>query len=183
MQPKSEITCTLLRFDEQGEKTGWTFIVIPNEVSEAIRPGQRTSYRVKGTLDTYPIQQVALLPMGQHNKWSRGDEDWIGAFIMPINAAMRKALGKEAGATLSVRLEADDSPLVNSEDLMACLADAPKALAFFETLTPGHQRYYSRWIDEAKTVETKSKRISQAIQGFQMGMGYSEMIRYFKGKP
>lgn len=166
----------LRRFDEKGEKTGWTFIAIPFAISNTLKPGQRTSFRVKGTLDTYPIAQVALLPMGP------SDQDVDGAFIVPINASMRKALRKEAGATITVTLEADDSPLMNSDDLMACLTDHPDALAFFETLTPGHQRYYSRWIDDAKTVDTKTKRITQAIQGFVMGMGYPEMIRYFKSR-
>lgn len=172
-------TAPLLRFADKGEKTGWTYIVLPLSLTDALKPGQKTSFRVKGRLDTYPISQVALIPMGQQDD---PDESWDGAFIMAINATMRKALGKEAGATITVWLEADDSPLVNSDDLMACLADDPAALAFFESLTPGHQRYYSRWIDEAKTVDTKTRRITQAIQGFGMGLGYPEMIRYFKAR-
>lgn len=168
-------TAPLLRFEEKGEKTGWTYLVVPLAITDALKPGQKTSFRVKGLLDTYPINQVALIPMGQ-------DEDWDGAFIMAVNASMRKGIRKEVGATVSVLLEADDSPLVNSQDLMVCLADDPEALAFFESLTAGHQRYYSRWIDEAKTAETKTKRIAQAIQGFSMGMGYPEMIRYFKSR-
>lgn len=168
-------TTTLLRFEEKGEKTGWTYLIVPLAVTDGLKPGQKTSFRVKGLLDTYPLKQVALIPMGQ-------SEDWDGAFILAVNAEMRRAIRKECGATVSVTLEADDSPLVHSDDLMACLADEPDALAFFESLTPGHQRYYSRWIDEAKTVETRTKRIAQALQGFSMGMGYPEMIRYFKSR-
>ncbi|CCG98727.1 protein of unknown function DUF1905 [Fibrella aestuarina BUZ 2] len=172
-------TAPLLRFAEKGEKTGWTYIVLPLAVTEALKPGRKTSFRVKGLLDAHPISQVALIPMGQQDD---PDENWNGAFIMAINAGMRKAIGKEAGATLTVSLAVDDSPLVNSGDLMTCLADDPTALAFFESLTPGHQRYYSRWIDDAKTIETKTKRIAQAVQGFTMGLGYPEMIRYFKSR-
>lgn len=172
-------TAPLLRFADKGEKTGWTYIVLPLAITEALKPSRKTSFRVKGRLDAHPISQVALIPMGQQDD---PDENWNGAFIMAINAGMRKAIGKEAGATITVQVEADDSPLVNSDDLMACLADDPTALAFFESLTPGHQRYYSRWIDDAKTIETKTKRITQAIQGFRMGMGYSEMIRYVKSR-
>lgn len=168
-------TAPLLRFDEKGEKTGWTYLVVPQSVTDALKPGQKTSFRVKGLLDTHSISQAALIPMGQ-------TDDWEGAFILAVNADMRKALRKEAGATVTVTLEADDSPLVNSDDLMACLADDPAGLAFFQSLTPGHQRYYSRWIDEAKTVGTKTKRIAQAMQGFSMGMGYPDMIRYFKNR-
>ncbi|MEZ0608560.1 YdeI/OmpD-associated family protein [Fibrella sp. WM1] len=172
-------TAPLLRFGDKGEKTGWTYIVLPITITEAMKPGRKTSFRVKGLLDAHPIHQVALIPMGQQDE---PDENWNGAFLMAINAGMRKAIRKEAGASITVSLEADDSPLVNSDDLMACLADDPAALAFFESLTPGHQRYYSRWIEEAKTIETKTKRITQAVQGFSMGMGYSEMIRYFKSR-
>ncbi len=63
---------------------------------------------------------------------------------------------------------------------MACLEDDPNALDFFSQLTKGHQVYFSNWIESAKTVETKTKRITQAVTGLSMGMGYPEMIRYFK---
>ena len=40
---------------------------------------------------------------------------------------------------------------------MECLGDEPSADAFFKTLAGSHQRYFSKWIDDAKTVETKTK--------------------------
>ena len=42
-----------------------------------------------------------------------------GKFIMPLNAAMRKATGKKAGAMLKVQLEADDSEFVYNTDFIA----------------------------------------------------------------
>jgi uncharacterized protein YdeI (YjbR/CyaY-like superfamily) len=63
---------------------------------------------------------------------------------------------------------------------MACLADDATALDFFNTLSKGHQTYFSNWIEAAKTVETKTKRITQAVMGLSMGLGYGEMVRYFK---
>ena len=68
------------KFGEQGEKTGWTYIEIPEEVASKIKPGCKKSFRVKGTLDNYPIEKTSLLPMGG------------GSFIIPINAAIRKGL-------------------------------------------------------------------------------------------
>ena len=32
-------TTTILKFDKQGEKTGWTYIVIPADVAQSIHPG------------------------------------------------------------------------------------------------------------------------------------------------
>ncbi|WP_018618933.1 DUF1905 domain-containing protein [Spirosoma luteum] len=137
-------TTTLLKFGDKGEKTGWTYIHIPPDITEAIRPGQKPSFRVKGKLDAFILSQVAVLPMGD------------GEFIIPVNAAMRRAIRKEAGASVQVALEADDSPMPLSTDLLACLDDAPDALAYFQQLSQGHQRYFSNWIDEAKTMETKT---------------------------
>lgn len=103
-----------------------------------------------------------------------------GSFILPVNAEMRKGTGKRKGAMLKVQLKAETKAQEISSELMDCLADEPKALAFFKTLTPGHQRYFSNWIDSAKTVPTKSKRIAQAVSGLAKGFGYGEMIRSLK---
>jgi len=97
---------TILKFKEQGEKTGWTYIVIPADVARKIKPGTKKSFRVKGKLDDYPIRQVALLPMGG------------GEFILPLNAGMRKGIGKRHGAMLRVALEEDNKPLTLDPDLM-----------------------------------------------------------------
>ncbi len=164
-------TALLQRFDEKGEKTGWTYIEIPVDISQTLKPGQKTSFRVKGKLDNYFIEHVALVPMGE------------GEFIMAINATMRRGIRKEEGATIRVELEVDDSPMPLSADLLMCLEDEPKALDFFGQLTKGHQVYFSNWIESAKTIETKTKRITQAVTGLAMGMGYPEMIRHFKKKP
>ena len=166
-------TALLQRFGPKGEKTGWTYIDIPDDVSTAMRPEQKTSFRVRGTLDAFAINQIALVPMGQ-------DKDVGSSFIMAINATMRRGIRKEAGATVRVSLDYDDSPIQLSADLMACLADDPVALDFFDTLPKGHQNYFSNWIESAKTETTRTKRLTQAITGLNMGLGYGEMIRYFK---
>ncbi len=148
-----------------GEKTGWTYFAIPPDLAELLNPGVRTAYRVKGLLDAYAIKQVAIIPMGG------------GEFIMPLNAAMRKALGKRAGNQLQVELQLDKAPFAFSADFMACLEDEPRALAFFQTLTGSHQKYFSKWIDSAKTDDTKAKRITRAVNALARHMGYAEMIR------
>ena len=163
----STVVC---KFAEKGEKTGWTYSEIPPDIAHSLKADTRTGFRVKGSLDSLSIKLVALLPMGD------------GAFILPVNADMRRKLRKQEGATLLVSIEEDTDPLPQSDDFRACLADEPKALAYFEGLPKSHQHYYNKWIESAKTIETKTKRITMAIEGFRMGMGYGEMIRYFKNK-
>jgi uncharacterized protein YdeI (YjbR/CyaY-like superfamily) len=103
-----------------------------------------------------------------------------GSFILPVNAAMRKGTGKRKGAMLKVQLQVETKQQQLSPELMECLSDEPKALEFFNTLTPGHQRYFSNWIDSAKTVQTKSKRIAQAVSALAKKFGFGETIRSLK---
>ncbi len=165
-----EIDGLLEKYGEMGEKTGWTYLAIPKQIAHAIKPDTKVAFRVKGWLDQQAISQIALVPIGE------------GDFILPLKADLRRRLRKEAGYKVKARLEWDDSELIINEDFMLCLGDEPEALAFFNTLTKGHQRYYNNWIESGKTVETRSKRILQSIVGFKMGLGYPEMIRYFKAK-
>ena len=83
-------TTTIQQFASQGEKTGWTYITVPADVSDELLPGMRKSFRVKGRLDDFPIKGVALFPM-------RG-----GGFIMALNAAIRKGIHKKKGAMVKV---------------------------------------------------------------------------------
>lgn len=158
----------LKKFDKQGEKTGWTYIEIPADIAAKIKPGEKKSYRVKGKLDNHTLTGVAMLPMG------------AGAFIIPVNGDMRKAIGKRHGAMVKVQLEEDKKPFQFNKDFMECLSDEPAASQFFNTLSGSHQRYFSKWIDSAKTEPTRVKRIAQAVSALSKKMGYPEMIRSHK---
>ena len=160
----------ILKFDKKGEKTGWTYILIPADVAGKLKPGNKKSFRVKGKLDNYSIAKTALLPMGE------------GEFILPLNAAIRKGIGKRQGAMLKVQMEEDKSEFVFNPDLMACLADEPSALKYFKQLTGSHQRYFSKWIDSAKGDATKAKRIAMTVNALVRGMGFPEMLRESAGK-
>jgi uncharacterized protein YdeI (YjbR/CyaY-like superfamily) len=100
-----------------------------------------------------------------------------GKFIMPLNAAIRKGIGKKQGEKLKVTLEVDEREIEISRDLLKCLKNDPQAMAFFKTLTKGHQQYFSKWIESAKTTTTKTKRIVMALKAFSKKQGYSEMMR------
>lgn len=163
-----KFTALLEKFGKKGEKTGWTYFMIRSEQTQKINPGVKTSFRVKGKLDDFTIKGVAILPMGD------------GDFIMPVNGAMRKGIKKQKGEKIIVQLELDTAELKISADFLSCIAEEPKAKAFFDKLPKSHQNYYSKWIESAKTDETKAKRIAQSINGFKMGLNYPEMMRYYK---
>jgi len=159
---------TIYQFAKQGEKTGWSYIEVPVDIAQKLKPGNKKEFKVKGKLDRHRIQRVSLLPMGG------------GKFIMPINAQLRKATGKRKGAMLKVELEEDKSAFVFNKDFMDCLKDEPVAMNFFKTLPGSHQRYFSKWIDSAKTDPTKTKRIAQAVTALSKEAGYADMLRALK---
>lgn len=165
-----QFNTVLKKFTQKGEKSGWVYIEIPALLAEKLNPGVKVAYRVKGKINDHIICLTAILPMGG------------GDFILPTNSEIRKKIRRQEGALVTVELEIDDTPLQLSEDLMECLTDVPEALAYFNTLPGSHQNYFSKWIESAKTVDTRARRISQAVQGLSLGMGYPETIRYFRKK-
>lgn len=163
-------TTTILKFGEQGEKTGWTYINIPAKMAVQLQPDSKTSFRVKGKLDEHPINGVALVPMGG------------GDYIMALNADLRKALGKKKGATLKVQIAVDTVPYQINTALMECMEDEPAALLYFKSLPLAHQHYFSKWVESAKTEPTRVKRIAQAVSALARKMGFPEMIRAKKAE-
>ena len=165
-----QFTTAILRFDKKGEKTGWSYIEITAAQARKLKPDSKVSFRVKGHLDQYSFEKLALLPMGEGN------------FILPMNGSIRKALGKKHGDKVTVSMEADERKLTLSNDLMTCLAEDPLALSFFKTLPRSHQLYFSKWIESAKTSHTKTKRIVMAVVGLSKKQVYPEMMRANKGQ-
>src|SRR5688572_28840609 len=102
---------TIQRFSKQGDKTGWTYVLLPSKIVSRVKPGTRLTFRVKGKLDNFPIAGVALLPMGE------------GDFIMPLNAKLRKGIAKPIGAKLTLQLEEDKAPFKFNADFLECLSD------------------------------------------------------------
>ena len=163
-----QFTATIKKFDKQGEKTGWTYIELPADLAQSLKPGNKKSFRVKGKLDQYAIEKVALLPMGN------------GAFILPLNAAMRKGTGKRQGATLHVQLQEDSQQILPPAELLECLNDEPEALANYHRLAKSHQNYFTRWITEAKTEATRAKRIALTVNALLMGLDFGTALRNMK---
>ena len=163
-----QFNAVIKKFAKQGEKTGWSYIEIPEDIAVKIKPDYKKSYRVKGSLDSYKIERTSLIPMGG------------GSFIIPINATIRKELGKRQGAIIKVSLAEDARPVQIEKTFLICLADEPSALEFFNSLPGSHRKYFSKWIESAKTEETKANRIARAVTALSRKLGYGEMLRIGK---
>ena len=160
-----QFNTTILKFGQQGEKTGWTYVLVPAVLAQKLKPGNKKSFRVKGWLDDYSINGVALIPMGE------------GDFIMAINATMRKGIKKRHGASLKVQLEVDEKPVLPPPEFIECLKDEPKAFEHYNRLPKSHQHYFTRWIESAKTEQTKARRIAQSVSALSMGLKIGDAMK------
>jgi hypothetical protein len=161
-----EFNTIMLQFESQGEKTGWTYIEIPADIAQQLKAGNKKSFRVKGMLDGLAVAGMALMPMG------------AGNFILALKADARKAIRKNAGAMLTVKLEEDkDYKVEVPDDLQECFDFEPEALIQFNSLPKSHRDYFIKWIESAKTNETRAKRIVNTINAMLRKWDYNTMIR------
>ncbi|MCO4294574.1 YdeI/OmpD-associated family protein [Solitalea sp. MAHUQ-68] len=160
----------IFKFKQKGEKTGWTYIDVPLYLANEIKPGNRREIRVRGRLDNLPVSGMVLFPIGEGN------------FILTLNAALRKRLGKSEGAMIHVELEEDvDFKIEVPEDLYECLCDEPEAIQHFETFNKSNQNYFINWINSAKTEPTRAKRIAKTVSAMLNKWDFGLMMR--DGKP
>jgi uncharacterized protein YdeI (YjbR/CyaY-like superfamily) len=84
---------------------------------------------------------------------------------------------------LQVSLEEDvDFKLEVPDDVNDCLTDDPEAFAYFNCLPESHRRYFVNWINSAKTMPTRAKRIAQTCHAMANHLDYAQMIRLGRSK-
>jgi hypothetical protein len=131
-----------------GGKTA-TGLRVPPEVLETLGSGKKPAVTV--TLNGYTYRST-VGSMG-------------GEFMIPLSAQHRQAAGVAAGDELDVQVELDTAPRILEvpADLAAALDAEPAAKAAFEALSYSNKRRFTMPIDEAKTAETRQRRIDKTI--------------------
>jgi bifunctional DNA-binding transcriptional regulator/antitoxin component of YhaV-PrlF toxin-antitoxin module len=139
---------------ELGGKTA-TGIRVPAEVVARLGPSKRPAVRVTINGHTY---RSTVAPLG-------------GAHMLPVSAEIRERAGVAAGDEVEVDIELDTEPreVTVPPDFAAALDRDADAKRSFDGLSYSNKRRYVLSIEEAKTEETRQRRIAKAIDTLRVG--------------
>jgi bacteriocin resistance YdeI/OmpD-like protein/uncharacterized protein DUF1905 len=130
-------------------------IEVPPEVVEALGSGRKPP--VKVTINGYTYRSsVATVS---------------GAFMIGVSNDVRRAAGVAAGEEVDVELELDTEPRVVQVpgDLAEALDADAAARTAFDRLTYSNKRRIVMLVDDAKTPETRQRRIDKSIADLRAG--------------
>jgi antitoxin component of MazEF toxin-antitoxin module len=142
-------TTTIL---QMGNNTG---ICVPEEIVEKLGAGKKPPVNVTVNDFTY---RNTIAVMG-------------GKFMISVSADIRKKTGIKGGDSVTVQLELDNQPreVALPPDFQEALDKNTPAKKFFEELSYSNKRRYVLPVEEAKTQETRQKRIEKAIHDLSEG--------------
>jgi hypothetical protein len=128
---------------------------VPNEVVEALGAGKRPPVRV--TINGYTYRNTIAV-MG-------------GVFMVGVSAENREQAHVAGGDEVDVDIELDTQPreLTLPADFSAALDREPDAKRFFDTLSYSRRQALVLPIDQAKTPETRQRRIDTALEAMRKG--------------
>jgi hypothetical protein len=148
---KQSFRTELLKGD--GDTTGF---VIPDKVVEALGQGKRpkVTVTINGKF-SYP-NTVAVMD---------------GQYMIGISKERRKLAAVAGGEMIDVTLEVDSAPRVMEipADLQKALDMDKAAKAYFATLSYSNQRRHIDPINDAKSPETRARRIEKSVALFHEG--------------
>lgn len=146
--PIVDSTYILEKFPGKG---GWTYAHIPEIQQNSKNPFGWV--QVRGFIDDYPLNHYKLMPQGDKK------------LFLPVKAAIRKKIKKQAGDEVRIQLFLEDRELGIPAEIMECLNAEPVQIKnAFIHLPKGKKKTYLDWIYEAKTLETKTERIVSMLK-------------------
>ena len=138
----------------QGGKTA-TGIHVPDDVVAALGTSRKPAVSV--TLNGFTYRS-SIASMG-------------GRFMLPVSADVRAIAAVAGGDEVQVTLQLDTAPRMVEvpADFAAALDAAADARAFFDKLAYSHRLRHVLAINEAKTPETRARRIAGSVAKLREG--------------
>ena len=132
-----------------------TGIRVPPEIVAGLGSSKKPA--VKVTINGYTYRST-VAPMG-------------GNFMIPVSAEIREAAQVKAGDRLKVEIALDNEPreVELPPDFASELQRDAVAARFFEGLSYSNRKRFVYSIEEAKTPETRQRRIAKAVESLRAG--------------
>jgi bifunctional DNA-binding transcriptional regulator/antitoxin component of YhaV-PrlF toxin-antitoxin module len=132
-----------------------TGIRVPEEIVAALGTSKKPP--VKITINDYTYRST-VASMGGH-------------FMIPVSAEIRKAAGVEAGDEVEVDIELDTETreVAVPADFLDALENETEAKQFFDGLSYSNKRRLVFAIEDAKTAETRQRRIDKTTAMLREG--------------
>jgi hypothetical protein len=129
---------------------------VPRDISRSLRKDAADNHKhipVYGQVEGLPLNST-VSPRGG------------GAYRLHIHSNIWRKLRIDAGDIVEVMLLVDGEPRDPAlpHDLAGSLADEPRALAIFNSLTPAFRRQIVRYVDHARHATTREKRIHLIVK-------------------
>lgn len=130
-------------------------VQLPDAVVEALGKGKKPP--VKATINGYTWRSTVAV---------MGGEYWLG-----VSKEVRRNAGCEAGQEVDLTLELDTEERVLEvpADFGAALDAEPEARRFFDSLSYSNRRRFTYAIEDAKTPETRQRRIEKSVAQLREG--------------
>ncbi|PZS27547.1 MAG: hypothetical protein DLM58_18680 [Pseudonocardiales bacterium] len=140
-----------MKFHATVESSGKTAtgIRVPADVMEYLGPSKRPKVRVTINGYTYRTSVASM----------------SGSVMFGVSADVRESAGVAAGDRVDVEIDLDTElrSVHVPADLSAAIDDDADARRFFDGLSYSHQRWYVDWIESAKKVDTRQRRVTKAV--------------------
>jgi hypothetical protein len=150
-----------MRFRAVIERSGKTAtgIRVPAEIVASLGAGKRPPVRV--TINGYTYRST-VAPLG-------------GAFMVGVSAENRSGAGVSGGDEVDVELALDTAPreVTVPPDFADALNRDAEARQSFDGLSYSNKRRYVLSIEDAKTAETRQRRIAKAVSTLHEGPAQS----------
>ena len=113
---------------------------------------------------------AVVVTIGSHS-WRSSIAARGGVFLLGVSAENRAAAGICAGDEVDVELAPDSAPreVDVPQDFAQALSAVPGLRQAFDALAFTHRKEHVRAIEDAKTADTRARRISKAIEKLSAG--------------
>jgi Bacteriocin-protection, YdeI or OmpD-Associated/Domain of unknown function (DUF1905) len=139
----------------QGTGDSAAGVQLPEDLVERLGKGRKPP--VKATINGYTWRSTVAVLSGEY---------WLG-----VSKENRKGAGVQAGQTVDLTLELDTEERVLEvpADFATALDAEPEARRFFDSLSYSNRRRFTYSIDDAKTPETRQRRIEKSVTQLREG--------------